>query len=165
MKEETIHQYHAVRMDFVPLHLNWKGQMRNKIMAVIYIIGLILSAAVGFWHFTVPYLYKWHSYIPNEYRNLIVSIDYINFFFSLLLSGNSLLLIIFMKKIFNGNKELCILYGFMVFVWLCRVVITFIEPIPPEPAAWPAYLQQISSFVIFLLLIIPFVYLLRRKKR
>jgi len=131
-------------------------------MKTLYLIGLILSTAVGLWHFSVPYLYQWQSYIPNEYENLIVAIDYVNFFFSLLLSGYSLLLIFFRKKIFSGNKDLFIMYGFMVFVWFCRVAITFIDPLPLEPVAWTAYVQQISSFIIFLLQLIPFVYLLRR---
>jgi len=133
-------------------------------MVVLYIIGLSLSALVGVWHFTVPYLYQWHSYIPDKYENLKVSIIYVNFFFSLLLTGHSLLLVYFRKKVFNGNKEWLIMYGFMVFVWLCRGVITFIEPVPSEPDAWAAYGQQIGSFLIFVLQLIPFVYYTRRIK-
>jgi hypothetical protein len=131
-------------------------------MIVLYIIGLSLSTLVGLWHFSVPYIYQWYSYIPNEYKSLIVGIDWINFFFSLLLSGYSLLLIIMRKKVFSKNKEIFIMYGFMVFVWACRVVITFINPWPLEPIAWVAYGQQIASLVIFLLQLIPFVYLIRR---
>jgi hypothetical protein len=133
-------------------------------MRILYIIGLILSAAVGIWHFTVPYLFQWRSYISDEYKVLAVGIDWINFFFSLLLTGYSLLLLFFRKKICNGNKDLLIMYGFMVFVWFCRVAITFVDPWPLEPEAWPAYGQQIASFVIFLLLFIPFAYLIRKKR-
>jgi hypothetical protein len=131
-------------------------------LKTLYGIGLILSTVIGIWHFGVPYLYQWYSYIPNENKFLFVGIDWINFFFSLLLSGYSLLLLLFRKKIFNGNKDLLVMYGFMVFVWFCRVAITFIDPWPLEPVAWPAYGQQIASIIIFLLQLIPFVYI--RKK-
>ena len=131
-------------------------------MIVLYIIGLSLSTLVGLWHFTVPYLFQWYSYIPNEYKSLIVGIDWINFFFSLLLTGNSLLLIIMWKKAFGKNKEIFIMYGFMVFVWFSRVIITFINPWPIEPVAWVSYGQQMASFVIFLLQLIPFVFLLKK---
>jgi len=134
-------------------------------MAVIYNIGLILSAAVGLWHFTVPYVFQWYSYIPNEYENLIVSINYVNIFFSLLLSGYSLLLLFFRKKIINGNKELLIMYGFMVFVWFCRTAITFIEPVPIKSAVCIVYGQQIGAFVIFLLQLIPFIFLLKAGRK
>ncbi|MDR2941788.1 MAG: hypothetical protein LBV17_04265 [Treponema sp.] len=131
-------------------------------MAVLYITGLSLSMLIGLWHFTAPYLYQWYSYIPNEYKNLIVGIDWTNFFFSLLLSGYSLLLLIMRKKVFGKNKEVFIMYGFMVFVWFCRVIITFVNPWPLEPVAWIAYGQQIAAFVIFLLQFIPFIYLLKK---
>jgi len=133
-------------------------------MKIMYLIGLILSTLIGIWHFFVPYLYQWYSYIPDEYKALIVGIDWTNFFFSLLLTGYSILLIIMKEKVFNKNKEMFIMYGFMVFVWFCRVAITFINPWPLEPIAWVAYGQQIATFIIFLLQFIPFVYLLRRIK-
>jgi len=133
-------------------------------MKIMYLIGLILSTLVGIWHFSVPYLYQWYRYIPNEYKSLIVGIDWTNFFFSLFLTGYSILLIFMKEKIFNKNKEMFIMYGFMVFVWFCRVAITFINPWPLEPMAWVAYGQQIATFIIFLLQFIPFVYLLRTKQ-
>jgi hypothetical protein len=133
-------------------------------MEILYTLGLSLSALVGLWHFTVPYLFQWYSYIPNEYKNLIVGIDWTNFFFSLLLTGYSLILIFMKKKTFNKNKEVLIMYGFMIFVWFCRVAITFIEPWPLEPIVWAAYGQQIAAFIIFSLQLIPFVYLLRKKQ-
>jgi hypothetical protein len=132
-------------------------------MKFLFFIGLSLSTIVGIWHFFVPYLYNWYSYISDEYRTLIVGIDWTNFFFSLFLTGYSILLIIMNKKIFNKNKEMLIMYGFMVFVWFCRIAITFINPWPLEPIAWAAYGQQIITFIIFSMQFIPFVYLLRRK--
>jgi hypothetical protein len=107
-------------------------------------------------------MFQWHNYIPNEYKNLIVGIDWTNFFFSLLLSGYSIILIIMKNKIFNKNKDILIIYGFMVFVWVCRAAITFIEPWPLEPIAWAAYLQQIITFMIVFLQTIPLIYLIKR---
>jgi hypothetical protein len=133
-------------------------------MKILYTVGLALSTLVGLWHFTVPYLFKWYSYIPAQYKNLVVGIDWTNFFFSLLLTGHGCILMIMRKKLFNGNKEVLIMYGFMVFVWFCRVLITFIEPWPLEPIMWAAYGQQIAAFVIFSLQLIPFVYVLRQKR-
>jgi hypothetical protein len=132
-------------------------------MKILYIIGLSLSTLVGLWHFGVPYMFQWYSFIPSQYETLIVGIDWTNFFFSLLLTGYSILLIFLRKKIFEKNKEMLIMYGFMVFVWFCRVAITFIHPWPLEPIAWVAYTQQIATFIIFMFLFIPFIHLLRRK--
>jgi hypothetical protein len=133
-------------------------------MQILYVFGLVLSGLIGIWHFFVPAMFQWYNYIPNEYQNLIVGIDWTNFFFSLLLSGYSILLIIMKNKIFNGNKDLFKMYGFMVFVWFCRAAITFIEPWPLEPIAWAAYGQQIAAFIVFILQLIPFIYLIKNRK-
>ena len=128
-----------------------------RIIKSLYYIGTTLSMLVGIWHFFVPWMFQWYSYIPDEYETLIVGIDWTNFFFSLLLTGLSLLLIIFGKKTFDGNNDVLVFYGFLVFVWLCRVAITFIVPWPLEPIKWAAYGQQIAAFVISIVLLIPFV--------
>lgn len=132
----------------------------KKFNRVIAIIGLIISTLVGFWHFFIPYLYKWYSYLPEAPRAIIVSIDWINFFFSLLLTGNSALLILFRKKLFAGNSILLTYYGFLVGVWFCRIAMTIIHP-------WSydfMFIGQLVLFVIvFILLLYPFFILMKEK--
>jgi len=128
-----------------------------KIIRLLYYTGATISLLFGIWHFFVPYLYEWFLYIPNEYENLIVGIEYTNFFFSLLLSGLSILLIVLGRKLFAGNKDVLTFYGLLVFTWFCRAAITFIIPWPLEPIRWAAYGQQIAAFAIFIFLLVPFV--------
>ena len=131
---------------------------------ILYIIGTSLSLSVGIWHFFVPALYRWYSYIPHEYRNLIVGIDYTNLCFSLLLSGISLILILWNKRVFAKHKEALTIYGFLITVWLLRASLIIIEPWPIDPIAGAAYLQGIVTIMIFLLLSVPFTVLLFFKK-
>ena len=70
-------------------------------MKIVYIIGLFLSTGVGIWHFSAPYLHKWYSYIPEAPTEIIVSIDYVNYFFSLLHTGISIILILLWKEVFE----------------------------------------------------------------
>jgi len=128
-----------------------------KIIKLLYYTGAMISLLFGIWHFFVPYLYEWFLYIPNEYENLIVGIEYTNFFFSLLLSGLSILLIVLGRKFFAGNKDILAFYGLLVFTWFCRATITFVIPWPLEPIRWAAYGQQIAAFAVFIFLLIPFV--------
>ena len=136
-----------------------------KIVKLLFFVGTTFSMLVGVWHFFVPWMFQWYSYIPSEYENLIVGIDWTNFFFSLLLSGFSLLLIVFGRKVFSGNKDILVFYGFLVFVWFCRLAITFIIPWPHEPIMWAAYGQQIAAFVIFVILLIPLICVFSSNKR
>jgi hypothetical protein len=123
----------------------------------MYYLGTVLSLLVGLWHFFVPWMFQWYRYIPQEYHNLIVGIDWTNFCFSLLLSGLSFILLIWGKKVFEKNTEAATLYGFLVFVWLFRVALTIIEPWPIEPIAWAAYTQLAGAILIMLLLLIPYI--------
>lgn len=133
-----------------------------KINKIIYYIAAVCSMLVGVWHFFVPLLYAWGDYIPKEYSNLTVLIDWINLLFSLFLFGMSLLLILWGKKVFSGNKEALTVYGFMTFVWIFRVAIAIIEPYPASVLAWAAYGQLIGCAVIMVMFIVPFVFFIRR---
>jgi len=131
-------------------------------MKIVYLLGLLLSTGVGMWHFTVPYLHKWYSYIPDAPPEIIVSIDYTNYFFSLLLTGLSIILIFLRKEVFSKNRAALIFYGFLVFVWLNRVVITIIMPWPNNI---PFTAGLICAFtVIFVIQLIPLIYLTIKQK-
>ena len=52
---------------------------------VLYYITTVMSMLVGLWNFFVPTMFQWYDYLPMQYENLIVGIDYTNYSFSLLL--------------------------------------------------------------------------------
>ncbi len=133
--------------------------MKN-LYKVFILIGLSISCFFGLFHFVIPYVFKWYSFIPDAPRSLIVSIDWTNFFMALLLSGNSLLLIIFRKRLYNGDFFVKVFYGFIVFVWFCRVIITVVLPWAYDVM----FIIQISSFiVVFLLLFIPLIAVIKNR--
>ena len=110
---------------------------------------------VGFWHFFVPWMFDWYDYLPQEYENLIVGIDYTNYCFSLLLFGLSALLILLGKKALNGNREVIYFYFFFSVVWIYRgCLASFIEPWPLEPVPAAAIGQLIASDIEAIITII-----------
>ena len=70
----------------------------KKGICILYFITVVISALVGLWHFFVPWMFQWYDYLPMQYENLIVGIDYTNYCFSLLLFGLSVLLIMLGKQ-------------------------------------------------------------------
>lgn len=139
-----------------------------KINKTIYYFTVILSTLVGFWHFFVPWMFQWYDYLPMQYKNLIVGIDYTNLCFSLLLFGLSLLLIILGRKAFNLNKEVIVFYCFLTFVWIFRgCLATFIEPWPLDPVPWAAITQLVMSDILAALMMFTsasFIIALRKNK-
>lgn len=121
---------------------------------VIYYLTVITSTLVGLWHFFVPYMFQWYDYLPMQYENLIVGIDYTNYCFSALLFGISLLLVILGKRALDLNQEVIIFYSFLTVVWVIRAALaSFIEPWPLEPIPAAAIGQLVASDVLAILMV------------
>ena len=143
--------------------------MKNSIKTgtrILYYVTLTLSMLVGFWHFFVPHLYNWYDYLPMQYENLIVGLDYTNLCFALLLFGSSLVLIILAKSAFALNFETLVFYTFLTVVWCFRACLAvFIEPWPLEPVPAAAIGQLIGSVVQALLMSIVTIKLWKTKAK
>ena len=122
---------------------------------VMYYAGAAISLLVGLWHFTVPWMFGWASYIP--YETLVVPINYVNLCFSFLLSGLSLTVILWGKKVFAKNPEAFYIYVFLLVLWIFRVAVAMIYPCPPESNVWMSYGQLSGSVLVCLLLLVPFI--------
>ena len=122
---------------------------------VMYYAGAAISLLVGLWHFTVPWMFGWASYIP--YETLVVLVNYVNLCFSFLLSGLSLTVILWGKKVFAQNLDAFYLYGFLLALWIFRVVVAVNYPCPPESNVWMSYGQLGGSAIVMFLLLAPFI--------
>ncbi|NMA17525.1 MAG: hypothetical protein GX939_01995 [Clostridiaceae bacterium] len=136
----------------------------KKIVKVFYYISLSISMLVGLWHFFVPTMFNWYDYLPMQYENLIVGIDYTNYCFSALLFGSSLVLIILGKSAFSLNRETFVFYTFLTVVWVFRACLAaFIEPWPMEPVPAAAIGQLIGSVALAAMMVIVSISLLKAR--
>jgi len=139
----------------------------KKGLQILYYVSVVISALVGLWHFFVPWMFQWYDYLPTQYRNLIVGIDYTNYCFSLLLFGLSVMLILLGKRALAMNREVIYFYFFLTVVWIFRACLaSFIEPWPLQPIPAAAIGQLIASDVLAVMMIVvsvSFVRALRRK--
>ena len=128
---------------------------------------VVISALVGVWHFFVPWMFQWYDYLPMQYENLIVGIDYTNYCFSLLLFGLSTMLIVLGKRALGMNREVIYFYLFLTVVWMFRACLaSFIEPWPFQPIPAAAIGQLAASDILAVMMIIVsicFINELRRK--
>ena len=128
--------------------------MRRWIRA-LYFITTIISALVGLWHFFVPSMFQWYDYLPTQYENLIVGIDYTNYCFSLLLFGLSIMLTFLGKKALAINCEVVYFYYFLTVVWIFRACLaSFIEPWPLQPIPAAAIGQLVASDILAVMMVI-----------
>lgn len=131
------------------------GIILKKGIQILYYISVLISALVGLWHFFVPWMFQWYNYLPMQYENLIVGIDYTNYCFSLLLFGISVMLIVLGKKAFAMNHEVIYFYFFLTVVWIFRACLaSFIEPWPLQPIPAAAIGQLIASDALAAIMIV-----------
>lgn len=131
----------------------------KKGICVLYYITVVTSSLVGLWHFFVPWMFRWYDYLPMQYENLIVGIDYTNYCFSLLLFGLSIMLIMLGKRALGLNKEVIYFYYFLTVVWMFRACLaTFIEPWPLDPIPAAAIGQLVASDLLAVMMMFVSVY-------
>ena len=61
------------------------------------------------------------------------------------------------KKVFAKNKEAVVIYGFILLLWIFRVVMAIVCPCPPESNVWMSYGQLGGSVIVMFLLLAPFI--------
>ena len=138
----------------------------KKGLQILYYVSFVISALVGLWHFFVPWMFQWYDYLPTQYRNLIVGIDYTNYCFSLLLFGLSVMLILLGKRALAMNREVIYFYFFLTVVWIFRACLaSFIEPWPLQPIPAAAIGQLIASDVLAVMMIVVSVSFVRELRR
>ena len=157
-------------IDTVLLTMTDQDLKRNIILKkglqILYYVSVVISALVGLWHFFVPWMFQWYDYLPTQYRNLIVGIDYTNYCFSLLLFGLSVMLILLGKRALAMNREVIYFYFFLTVVWIFRACLaSFIEPWPLQPIPAAAIGQLIASDVLAVMMIVVSVSFVRELRR
>ncbi|PKN88388.1 MAG: hypothetical protein CVU46_01070 [Chloroflexi bacterium HGW-Chloroflexi-8] len=100
----------------------------NILVKILTAIGSIASIAFGTWHFFVPRLWKWYSYIDPNATELIVAIRAINVFFSLSLILFGILNIFFLFGNLANRFAVIALLAATCILWLTRLVFQLIYP-------------------------------------
>ena len=138
----------------------------KKGIQILYYISVAISTLVGLWHFFVPWMFQWYDYLPLQYENLIVGIDYTNYCFSLLLFGISSMLIVLGKRALAMNREVIYFYFFLTVVWIFRACLaSFIEPWPLQPIPAAAIGQLIASDALAVMMVFVSVSLIKELRR
>jgi len=106
----------------------------DPLVKIFVMIGSSASIGFGVWHFFVPRLWNWYTYIDSHATELVVAVRAINVFFSL-----SLVLfgIINILLIYGGNSNrysIIVMLAATSLLWLTRV---FLQVIYPQGSHYP----------------------------
>lgn len=122
--------------------------MDTLLTRVLMTLGSAASIGFGIWHFFVPRMWDWYSYIDVSATELVLAVRAVNGFFSLslVLFGLMNLLMAYGQ---NANRySVLVVLGATCVLWAARVVMQLISP----QGSMTAALQygMLFSFVLVL---------------
>jgi hypothetical protein len=100
----------------------------NPPVKILVMIGSTASIGFGIWHFFVPEVWKWSSYIASDATELVVAVRAINAFvsLSLVLFGIVNILLVFGGR--SNRYSIIVVLAATCFLWLTRLVFQIIYP-------------------------------------
>lgn len=102
--------------------------MKNSLVRILVTIGSIISIGFGLWHFFVPNIWNWYSYIVPEATELVIAVRAINFLFSLLLILLGVANILCVIKLKKDKFQTITIISISMILWAARVILQIVYP-------------------------------------
>ncbi|MDH5680809.1 MAG: hypothetical protein OEZ36_04420 [Spirochaetota bacterium] len=123
--------------------------------------GSVMMLGFGLWHFFVPSIHNWFSYIPEAPSELLKAIRAANFFLSLELCVFGVMGITLSLMITTNRKAVLLYLLLMSGLWIIRAFYQLVEPQGGALALWIQVLLNGSFLLTALLFIVPLLLLIR----
>jgi hypothetical protein len=125
-------------------------------------IGSFASVGFGIWHFFVPEMWNWYSYIDVNATELVAAVRAINVFFSLCLVLFGIVNILFIYGSKSNRYSIIVMLASTSILWMTRVAFQIIYP----QGSMNPILQygMLSAFIIIALCYIISLYIMASKK-
>lgn len=135
------------------IHPNADRYRKTSLVKILVSCGSIISIVFGIWHFFVPLIWNWYSYIDKTATELIIAVRAINIFFSLLLVllGIANMLVVFRKQ--PDRFSTIVILSISVILWSTRFILQIVFPQGSQNT-----IIQYSMLVVFILVWACFVF-------
>lgn len=90
--------------------------------------GGVITIGFGVWHFFVPRIWKWYSYIIPDATELVLAVRAINVLFSLSLVLFGLVDIILINRDLPERFAVTVMLSATSILWLTRLVLQLVYP-------------------------------------
>lgn len=95
---------------------------------ILTTLGSFVSIAFGFWHFFVPKIWNWYSYIDQSATELVLAVRAINLLFSLSLVLFGLANLFVVYRIPQERFSLMVLLASSGILWATRSILQILYP-------------------------------------
>ncbi len=95
---------------------------------ILTYIGSLVAIGFGVWHFLVPTIWKWYSYIDIKAPELVLAVRATNIFFSLSLVLIGVMNIVLVTSRHSSKHTIITIFVVNIILWLTRVVLQIVAP-------------------------------------
>ncbi len=128
------------------------------LIKVLTTLASATSIGFGIWHFFVPAIWNWYSYIAPEATELVAAVRAINVFFSLCLVLIGVANILFLFVI-SHRPSLIVILSLSSILWAVRVAMQIIYP-QGSMNPWLQYSLLLTFIVVFLCFTVSLIFVL-----
>lgn len=100
----------------------------DLLVKILVLSSSFASIGFGIWHFFVPEMWKWYSYIDVNATELVAAVRAINVFFSLALVLFGVVNILFIYKDKSNRYSIIVMLAATSILWITRVAFQIIYP-------------------------------------
>jgi hypothetical protein len=100
----------------------------NLLTKILVMIGSCISIGFGVWHFFVPEMWNWYSFIDVNAMELVAAVRAINVFFSLALVLFGVVNILFIYKDKSNRYSIIVMLAATSILWITRVALQIVYP-------------------------------------
>lgn len=133
--------------------LNQKTPSKPTVVITYTILGSMITIGFGVWHFFIPAIWDWYSYIDKSATELVTAVRAINIFFSLLLVLLGIVNILFILRKPLDRYSTIVILSVSSILWLTRVLLQLVYPQGSQN-----HLIQYSMLGAFLLVLFCFTF-------
>ncbi|MBU1093232.1 MAG: hypothetical protein KKH01_02085 [Firmicutes bacterium] len=91
-------------------------------------LGSALSICFGVWHFFIPTIFEWYSYMDTNAQELVFAVRATNLFFSLIMVLLGTMNIIIISSKHTSKHTITTILLVNIILWFTRVVAQIIAP-------------------------------------
>jgi len=118
----------------------------SLLVKILVMVGSSASIGFGSWHFFVPKVWNWYSYIDSSATELVAAVRAINAFFSLSLVLFGLVNILLVYGDRSNRYSIIVILSATSLLWLTRVAFQLIYP---QGSLYPGLQYgMLSAFVL-----------------
>jgi hypothetical protein len=100
----------------------------NSLVRSLIAIGSAATIGFGIWHFFVPAIWNWHSYIDPRATELVLAVQAINVFFSLSLVLFGAMNLLLLRGARAHRYPVLVVLGATALLWVVRVGLQVFAP-------------------------------------